>query len=114
MKTEGMMTDWKKTKTDVFWGEIAPCDHVVQIYENDAIFLDALSGFVGGGINAGDCCIIIATQQHLKALEDRLTSYGVQVKDLVSEKRYFPLDAELTLSRFMVNNWPDGLNGFTS
>jgi len=98
---------WQQTKTDIFWGEIAPCDHVVQIYENDTVFLDALAGFVGGGINSGDCCIIIATDNHLKELEYRLTNYGIQVHDLVSEKRYFPLNAERILSKFMVNNWPD-------
>ncbi|MEO7923078.1 MAG: MEDS domain-containing protein [Chitinophagaceae bacterium] len=99
--------EWQQSKADIFWGEIAPCDHVVQIYENDGIFLDALAGFVGGGINAGDCCIIIATGNHIKALEKRLTGYGIQVHDLISENRYIPLNAEKTLSKFMVNNWPD-------
>ncbi|MEO6611357.1 MAG: MEDS domain-containing protein [Chitinophagaceae bacterium] len=98
---------WQQTKTEIFWGEIAPSDHVVQIYENNNVFLDALAGFVGGGINAGDCCIVIATDNHLKELEERLSNYGVQVPDLVSEKRYFPLNAEETLSKFMVNGWPD-------
>jgi hypothetical protein len=98
---------WQQTKTDIFWGEIAPSDHVVQIYESNAIFLDALAGFVGGGINSGDSCIVIATAVHLAELEDRLTNYGIQVPDLVAEKRYFPLDAAEILSRFMVNGWPD-------
>ena len=101
------LINWQQAKADVFWGEIAPCDHVVQIYENDGIFLDALAGFVGGGINSGDCCIIIATDNHLKALETRLTGYGIQVHDLISEKRYFPLNAEQTLTKFMINGWPD-------
>jgi hypothetical protein len=35
---------------EVFWGEIAPCDHLVQIYEQEAAFMDSLEGFVGGGI----------------------------------------------------------------
>jgi NAD(P)H-hydrate repair Nnr-like enzyme with NAD(P)H-hydrate epimerase domain len=53
-------------KSEIFWGEIAPCDHVLQIYEDDDIFLDALTGFVGGGINAGDAVIVIATATHLR------------------------------------------------
>lgn len=100
-------TEWQQSKADVFWAEIAPCDHIIQIYENDSIFSDALAGFVGGGINAGDCCIVIATKNHLEALDDRLANYGVQVKSLLAEKRYIPLLAEEILSRFMVNNWPD-------
>jgi hypothetical protein len=98
---------WQETNTEVFWGEIAPCDHVVQIYENDQIFLDALAGFVGAGINAGDCCIVIATETHLAALHERLKVYAVRVDTLISDNRYIPLNAEDTLSKFMVNGWPD-------
>jgi hypothetical protein len=99
--------DWKRSKAEIFWGEIAPCDHVVQIYENDEVFLDALSGFVGGGINAGDCVIVIATDAHLAALRNKLEGYGVHVDALISEDRYIPLNAEETLARFMLNGWPD-------
>ena len=98
---------WKQAKADIFWGEIAPCDHVLQIYENDGVFLDALTGFVGGGINTGDSCVVIATDNHLKALEKRLESYGIHIGALMSENRYIPLDAQETLSRFMINGWPD-------
>jgi hypothetical protein len=100
-------TEWKECRADLFWSEIAPCDHVVQIYEDEAILVDTLSGFIGGGINAGDGCIIIATKEHLNKLEDRLKSYGVHVDSLISEKRYFPVVAEDFLKKFMVDNWPD-------
>lgn len=99
--------EWKRAKTDIFWGEIAPCDHVVQIYENDHIFLDALSGFAAGGFNSGDCVIIIATANHLKGLEERLLDYNFDLKTLIAEDRYIPLDAEEVLSKFMVDGWPD-------
>lgn len=98
---------WQKSKADIFWGEISPCDHVLQIYENDAIFLDALTGFVGGGINANDSCIIIATPKHLSGLATRLISYGISISSLIEDDRYIPLDAEKLLSQFMVNGWPD-------
>ena len=98
---------WKQSDADVFWGEIAPSDHVLQIYETDEIFIDALTGFVGGGINSDECCIVIATDAHLRALESKLGSYGVQVPALVSEERYIPLNADETLSSFMINGWPD-------
>ena len=38
--------DTKETK--VFWGEMSPCDHLVQIYQDDEILLDSLEGFVAG------------------------------------------------------------------
>jgi hypothetical protein len=99
--------EWLRTDTKIFWGEIAPCDHVVQIYENDEVFLDILAGFTGSGINAGDCVIVIATKAHLTALEQRLTSFGVHVEALIENDRYIPLDAGTCLSTFMVNDWPD-------
>lgn len=62
---------------------------------------------MGGGINANDSCIVIATDEHLKALEGKLESYGIHINTLISENRYIPLNAEETLSKFMVNGWPD-------
>jgi hypothetical protein len=99
--------DWQKSNLQVFWGEIAPCDHVVQIYENDKVFLNSLEGFVGSGIIAGDSVIIIATAEHLLSLEILLTKQGFDISTLSSTNQYIALDAKETLSRFMVNNWPD-------
>jgi hypothetical protein len=31
-------------RPDVFWGEITPCEHSVQIYDDDAVFLDRWKG----------------------------------------------------------------------
>ena len=98
---------WLEASTQVFWGEIAPCEHVIQIYENDDVFLDLLSGFVSGGVNSGDSVVVIATSSHLKELHARLTLAGCNIPDLISSHLYIPLDAEKTLSRFMVNDWPD-------
>lgn len=98
---------WEKSSLQVFWGEIAPCDHVVQIYENDKVFLDSLEGFVGSGIMEGESVIIIATAEHLLALEERLRKQGFDLKDLIAAERYFGLEAKETLEKFMVNGWPD-------
>ena len=38
----------------VFWGELAPCEHVLQIYDEDAPFMDSLQGFVGEGLARGE------------------------------------------------------------
>ena len=97
----------KECGTHVFWGEIAPCDHVVQIYEDDEVFLDTLAGFVCDGINAGDCNIVIATETHLRGLENKLFCQGIDVDELKAEEQYFPLEAEQALTNFMVDGWPD-------
>jgi hypothetical protein len=107
MENLNLPSDWSQTTSLAFWGEIAPCEHVVQIYENDEVFLDLLHGFVNGGVNVGECVIVIATSAHLTALNKRLEDSGHDVTDLVTRSAYMPLDADETLSKFMVNNWPD-------
>jgi hypothetical protein len=99
--------EWKQSKVNVFWGEIAPCEHILQIYDDDNSFLDVLTDFVGVGINAGEGVIIIATQAHLKGLESRLNAHGLNVPALIANNTYIPYDAEETLSKFMVDGWPD-------
>lgn len=99
--------DWIKTSDKVFWGEIAPCDHVVQIYDNDKVFLDLLAGYASGGVQAGDCVIAIATATHIKSLKARLDNMGYSIPHLVSKGQLILLEAEEALSKFMVNDWPD-------
>ena len=98
---------WSRSSSQIFWGEIAPCEHVVQIYENDNVFLDLLNGYVSGGISTGDSVVVIATASHLSQLKERLAQAGLDVPKLKANDQYIPLDADETLSRFMVNGWPD-------
>jgi len=98
---------WVQTSDHVFWGEIAPCDHVVQIYEDHESFLDLLAGFVGGGLTGGESAVVIATVAHLASLDKRLEARGISVSHMKSKHQYIRLDAEETLARFMVNGWPD-------
>jgi len=99
--------DWSHRSSKDFWGEIAPSEHVVQVYENDKVFLDLLHGFVSDGFDAGDCVIVIATPAHLQALDKSLVASGFNVLELAAKKVYFPLEAEMVLSKFMINDWPD-------
>lgn len=98
---------WHSSPARNFWGEIAPSDHVVQIYDNDKVLLDTLAGFVGGGINEGDSIVVIATDSHLSALESKLGSFGIHIDALMSQGSYIPLNAHKTLETFMVNGLPD-------
>jgi hypothetical protein len=91
----------------VFWGEIAPCEHIAQFYEHDGVLLDTLSGFIGGGLIAGESTIIIATSEHLRALRERLVAANVDLVTAIIEDRYITLNAEIALSSFMVGEWPD-------
>jgi hypothetical protein len=100
-------TDWEKCKTNVFWGEIAPCDHVVQIYEDDEAFLETLADFVSDGFYSNDCTIVIATRKHLDALESHLRSSPFNLDSLIADESYIPLDAKESLAKFMIDGWPN-------
>jgi hypothetical protein len=91
----------------VFWGEIAPCEHLVQLYDDGPAFLDALEGFIGGGLFAGDGTVVIATEAHLDALAMRLVASGVDLHAAIMRDQYIPMRADETLASFMVDGWPD-------
>lgn len=105
MKTSA--PEWRTADPHVFWGEIAPTDHVVQIYENDEAFFNILEGFVSSGIAADECVILIATAGHLSTLTDRLTRQGNDIDALTADDQLILLDAKETLAQFMVNGWPE-------
>jgi hypothetical protein len=94
---------------DIFWGEMAPCEHLVQIYENDDVFMDTLEGFISGAIVAGDAAVVIATPGHRDALARRLEARGLNLSAAREKDRYIDLDAEHTLAHFMVAGWPDNV-----
>lgn len=98
---------WDSSNIQVFWGEIAPCDHLVQFYDNDIIFLNTLEGFVGDGFIKGESVIVIATPDHMRNLNSRLINQGFDISGLNSIDQYITMDASDVTSEFMVNNWPD-------
>ena len=98
---------WLESKVDVFWGEIAPCEHVVQIYENDTMFLELLAEYVSDGFQKNESVVIIATREHLHLLEERLKNLSFDIFTLRLQDRFIALDAHQVLSRFMIGGWPD-------
>lgn len=95
------------TPRDDFWGEIASCEHLVQIYDDSTAFLDSLEGFIAGGLRAGDGVVVIAVPAHRIALNKRLTAAGFDLASARACDEYIDLDAEDTLAEFMRGGWPD-------
>lgn len=91
----------------VFWAEIAPPAHIAQFYNGDSVLVDTLVAFIGGGLKAGESTVVIATAQHLSALEQGLIRSGINLAAARSDHRYIPVSADAALSIFIVNNWPD-------
>jgi hypothetical protein len=97
----------RRAPTEVLWGDSAPFEHSLQIYADEGLFVDALEGFVSGGLRVGEGLIVIATAAHRRALERRLVARGYDVDLARAQDRYIPVDAAAALSQFMVNGWPD-------
>lgn len=81
--------------------------HTVQIYDDDQSLIDNLETFIGEALIEGEAVIVIATQSHLHALEERLTINGVDMAAARSEDRYITMIASEILELFMHNGWPD-------
>jgi len=104
---ESLKTDPRRSPTEICWEEMDAYDHSVQIYADTQSFLDALEGFASGGLRAGESVIIVATAAHRKALERMLDRRGHDLNQARLENRYLAVDAEMALSEFMVEDWPD-------
>jgi PAS domain S-box-containing protein len=83
--------------------------HVVQFYTEDAAFLDTWGRSIRSTLKEGGAVVVIATKDHRNGLARWLTGRGVNVPDAVKRGRYLALDAAQTLSRFVVEGWPDAL-----
>ena len=81
--------------------------HVCQVYDDDAIFLDQLTGFVGHGLWRGEAAVVIATNAHVAGLEMRLRASGLDLGHLRADDRFITLNPEATLAQFMAEGWPD-------
>ena len=79
----------------------------VHFYEDDTVFLDSLSEFVGAALGAGGACVVIATGAHRLGLADRLRAAGIDLSFTTAMNRFIAVDAAETLTRFMVNGVPD-------
>jgi hypothetical protein len=89
-----------------FWREMRDGDHVCQVYESDADFLDSLTGFISHGLWNGESAVVIATPAHVTGLEERLRQSGLDLGHLRASDRFITLSPENTLAQFMVDGWP--------
>jgi diguanylate cyclase (GGDEF)-like protein len=80
-------------------------DHLIQFYEDDNFLVMGLADYIGAALGSGDKGIVIATAEHLRQLEERLTARGLLGEG--SRERYIPLDAEHMLPLFIADGVPD-------
>ena len=88
-------------------GEPAVNGHAVQFYEHEAFLLDSVTDYIGSALSAASAGILIATPPHRDGVAQRLIARGHDVAGAGVQGLYVALDARETLSRFMVDGWPD-------
>jgi hypothetical protein len=77
--------------------------HTVQFYGEDAGLIDGLTRFVGPALDRGGSAVIVATAAHRSALVKGLEDCGIDTRSAVGAGRCILLDADETLSRFMLD-----------
>ncbi len=81
--------------------------HFVQFYERDEFLIETISHLTVETLSVGDTSVLIATNSHLTDIELRLVKHGFDLSLLRVTGRYIVLDADETLSRLMLNDWPN-------
>lgn len=84
-----------------------PCDHLIQLYTDEAFLGRAVARFVGRGLAEGEAAVVIATPAHVDAFTARLAAGGLDVPEIVDRGQLVVLDAEGCLAKFMVDGMPD-------
>ena len=81
--------------------------HAVQFYDDEPFLVQSVAEFIGEGLAGGEGGVVIATQEHLAALEKRLASLGLDVARARAAGHYLELEAAPTLSKLMCDGLPD-------
>ena len=84
-----------------------PCDHLVQLYNDEAFLARAVSLFVGMGLADGEGAVIVATPEHVDLFKKTLRGAGLAVDVLIEREQLLFFDARTCLARFMVDGMPD-------
>jgi PAS domain S-box-containing protein len=88
-------------------GHVPESGRLVQFYETDRGLLESLCGFIGEGLAAGESAVVVATPEHRTVLEKLLESHGLNLPSLRAAENYVDLDAAETLSKLLVDGFPD-------
>ncbi len=81
--------------------------HLVEFYERDDLLADSVRAHLDAGLREGETAIVVATEAHRQLFAAALSRSGVDVGAAQAAGRYLPLDADETLSWFMVDGAPD-------
>ena len=94
-------------RANAFWSEMSVCEHFVQIYESEEVFMDILASFASEALREGHVVVVIATPAHRRELNERLMESGHDLTSLRLQDRFISLDAEEMLRQFTAKGLVD-------
>ena len=86
-------------------GTVAPHDHAVSFHDGDRT-LGVVASYVADGLALGEPVVVVATADHLMALDAALARARLGPGSMRADGRFRTLDAEETLAAFMVDGRP--------
>jgi hypothetical protein len=87
--------------------EAGPCDHIVQLYQDQDFLNRAVCRFAGAALANGEGIILVPTLTHWKAFRPRLEAEGVDVEAARERGQLTVVDADELLPRFIRDGMPD-------
>jgi MEDS: MEthanogen/methylotroph, DcmR Sensory domain len=93
---------WEQVVADAI-----PCDHIVQLYQDQDFMSYAVGRFAGAGLAKGEGVILVSTDPHWTAIRPRLEAEGVDVRSAQARGQLMVVDADELLPRFMRGAMPD-------
>jgi hypothetical protein len=82
--------------------------HIVQLYQDENFYGEAISHFAAEGLVRGESIILVATRPHWENISCRLEGKGFGTAELIRRGQLTLLDADDTLPIFMAGNHPEG------
>ena len=87
--------------------DAAPCDHIVQLYQDQDFLNYAVCRFASAGFTKGEGIMLVATRTHWDGFRPRIEAEGIDVDAAQERGQLTVVDADETLSRFMRGAMPD-------
>ena len=88
-------------------GNAAPCDHIVQLYQDQDFLNRAVCRFAGAAITNGEGVILVPTPSHWHGIRPRLEAEGVDVAAARRRGQLTVVDSDEFMPSFMRESMPD-------
>lgn len=97
----------RRSASDIVWSALPPGEHLVQLYTDDQALLGLLEAFVAGGLATGESVVLVATREHVDAVDARLRDRDLAIEAARERGHYLTVDASVARDAILVQGWPD-------